>query len=137
MCQDRRWPQRGQRRKWWSKATTMRRRNLGRVGVGGDPGGAAARRVRHRFPPDPHGLQERHRHLAQQGVGVQAAPASSLVVIETQPFLELLMRLLAAPARLDGGGELLEAGISGMADEMELALGGAGVPAHQPAFFGW
>ena len=40
-----------------------------------------------------------HRH---ERVPVQACPGSSLEVVEAEFFLELLMRLLADPARLDG-----------------------------------
>ena len=55
---------------------------------------------------------------------VQAAPAPPLVVVQAQFLLELLVRLLAAPARLDSGSELLEAGIGGMAGEVKLDAGG-------------
>ena len=37
-----------------------------------------------------------------EGVTVEAMPGSSLEVIETEFFLQLLMRLLADPPRLDG-----------------------------------
>ena len=43
-----------------------------------------------------------HRH---ERVTVKAWPGSSLEVIETEFFLQLLMGLLADPSRLDGGSQ--------------------------------
>ena len=57
------------------------------------------------------GLQEGvgdHRH---QRVPVQAGPGSALEVVEAEFLLQLLMRLLADPARLDRAGQLLERGV--------------------------
>ena len=50
------------------------------------------------------------RDLAQERVVVQPAPGASFVVVEAQFFLELLVGLLAGPARLDGRGKLLKGG---------------------------
>ena len=44
-----------------------------------------------------------HRH---ERVTMKAVPGSSLEVIETEFFLQLLMGLLANPACLDGGGQV-------------------------------
>ena len=107
----------------------MRRRASGSVGRGGGP--RATRRGL--FPPEPHGWQEGERDLAQQRVVVQAAPGAPLVVVETKFLLELLVRLLAAPARLDGRRELLEGGVRRVAGEVELALARGAVLAHEPA----
>ena len=42
---------------------------------------------------------------AHKSVAMQTAPGSPFEVIEAKFLLELLMGLLAEPARLDGGGE--------------------------------
>ena len=65
---------------------------------------------------------------------VQAAPGASFVVIQPQLFLELLVRLLARPACLDGGSELFEAGFWRVAGEVEFAFACGAVLAHEPAF---
>lgn len=41
-----------------------------------------------------------HRH---EGVTMETLPGSSLEVVEAEFLLQLLMRLLANPSRLDGG----------------------------------
>ena len=43
-----------------------------------------------------------HRH---KRVAVKASPGSSLEVIETEFFFQLLVSLLANPSRLDGSGQ--------------------------------
>ena len=51
--------------------------------------------------------------MLEEGVGdhchervtMKALPGSSLEVIEAEFFFQLLMRLLANPSRLDGGGQ--------------------------------
>ena len=45
---------------------------------------------------------------ALQGMPVQPAPRAALEAIEPELFLELLVRLLAHPARLDERGQLLQ-----------------------------
>ncbi len=55
------------------------------------------------------GLEEgigNHRH---QCVSVQSGPGSTFEVIETEFFLELLMRLLTDPSAFDRGGQRFEA----------------------------
>ena len=77
------------------------RRIAGNVGCGGP------RRIL--FSParfgEAAGLQVRvgdHRH---QRMTMEAMPGAAFEVVEAEFFLELLMRLLADPARFDGGGE--------------------------------
>ena len=53
-------------------------------------------------------LQEGEGEQAQERVVVQPAPAAALEVVEPQLVLELLVQLLADPARLDQGGQGLE-----------------------------
>ena len=48
-------------------------------------------------------LEEGVSNHCHEGVTVKAVPRSSLEVIETEFFLQLLMRLFANPAGLDGG----------------------------------
>ena len=47
-----------------------------------------------------------HRH---QGVTMKTLPGSSLEVIETELFFQLLMRLLANPSRFDDGSQSAQA----------------------------
>jgi hypothetical protein len=56
-------------------------------------------------------LQEGVCDHCHQRVAVQAMPRAAFEVVEAQFFLELLMRLLADPSRLDRGGERLEVGL--------------------------
>ena len=67
-----------------------------------------------------------------EGVTVEAMPGSSLEVIETEFFLQLLMRLLADPPRLDGAGERLEARAGGQVREVIFALSAGATFADQP-----
>jgi len=48
-------------------------------------------------------LEEGISNHCHEGVTVKALPRSPLEVIETEFFLQLLMRLFANPAGLDGG----------------------------------
>src|SRR6516162_11462220 len=66
---------------------------------------------------------------------VQACPRSPLEVIEAEFFLELLMRLLADPARLDGPGELLRRRVGRKIGEIVFALTGRTVLADHPHLF--
>ena len=50
-------------------------------------------------------LEVGERDAAHQGVPMQPGPRSPLERAEAEFLLELLMRLLANPARFDGGGE--------------------------------
>ena len=59
------------------------------------------------------GLEEGVSDHGHQGVSVQPGPGSALEVVEAEFLLELLMRLLADPTRLDGRGERLQIGVGG------------------------
>ena len=66
---------------------------------------------------------------------VQPAPAAALEVVQPQLVLELLVQLLAHPARLDQGGQGLERGLGRQVREVVLALAarpGARRPATPP-----
>ena len=49
-----------------------------------------------------------HRH---EDVTVKALPGSPFEVVEAEFLFQLLMRLLADPSRLDGGGERAQVGL--------------------------
>src|SRR6516162_9059603 len=55
-------------------------------------------------------------------------------MIEPQLLLELLVRLLANPTRLDGGGEPLEADVGRKIGEGVFAFARGAALAHQPGF---
>ncbi|GAA0603228.1 hypothetical protein GCM10009416_46160 [Craurococcus roseus] len=68
----------------------------------------AARRARPRLaavPGEAEVLQVGEGDAAHQRVAVQPGPGAPLEAAQAQFLLELLVRLLANPARLDGGGE--------------------------------
>ena len=85
----------------------MARRTAGRLGDGGGPGtrGGIFPRPRRALPGEAEVLQPGEGHAGHQRVPVQASPGPALEVAQAQFLLELLMRLLADPARLDGGGQ--------------------------------
>src|SRR4051812_3045675 len=56
---------------------------------------------------------------------VQSMPVPALTMIEPQLFLHLLVPLLSDPARLDGGHQLDQGGLSRMIGQVKLALIGA------------
>src|SRR3954453_16609497 len=98
----------------------MRRRMAGRLGRGGGP----PWRQSAPFSPESQVLQEGEGKLAQEHVVVQAAPAPTLEVVQPQLFLELLMQLLAYPARLDRDRQGLECRGGGKVGQVVLALAG-------------
>src|ERR687886_468321 len=63
---------------------------------------------------------------------MQAAPGAPLVVIESELLLHLLVRLLAAPARLDRAGELAQRG----RDRVPLRPPGRGLLRRRQAHVG-
>src|SRR5437868_2832181 len=66
------------------------------------------------------------------GVSVQTMPGPSLEVIKPELFLELLMGLLANPARRDGAGEHLDRRAGWQVREVVVALAtGATFPRRQ------
>jgi hypothetical protein len=70
-----------------------------------------------------------HRH---QGVPVQPGPGPALEVVEAELLLELLVRPLARPARLDQGRQLLGRGLGRQVGEVVLPLTRGAVLADQP-----
>src|SRR5437763_14103666 len=96
------------------------RRTAGRVGRGGGPPGESASLFSPR--PEPQVLEERERDHGHQRVPVQAGPGAALEVVEAELLLQLPVRLLAHPARLDRRRQLLERGLRWQAGEVALAL---------------
>src|SRR3546814_15859371 len=56
-------------------------------------------------------------------------------MVETEFFLELLMGLLAHPARLDGAGDIPDRRICGQVRAIIFALAAGAMLADQPCFF--
>src|SRR5215213_1242912 len=85
----------------------MARRIVGKLGDGGGPG--TWRRVfprpRRAMPGEAEVLEVGEGDAGHQRVPVQPRPGAPLEVAQPQFLLELLVRLLAHPARLDGGRE--------------------------------
>src|SRR4051794_683472 len=106
----------------------MRRRMAGRLGRGGGP----PLRQSAPFSPESQVLQEGEGELAQGRVVVQAAPAPTLEVVQPQLFLELLMQLLAHPARLDRDRQGLECRVGGKVGQVVLALAGRAMLPDEP-----
>ena len=79
-------------------AARMRRRTSGSVGRGGGPGSPPMLGL---FPPKPEVLEAGESELTQERVVVQATPGAALAMVQPQLVLELLVHLLADPARLD------------------------------------
>lgn len=73
-----------------------------------------------------------HRH---QGVPVKTGPGSSLEVVQTEFFLELLMGLLADPAGFDGSGNLLDRYVGRQVRKVVFPFPVRAMLAHQPDFF--
>src|SRR5215207_3826954 len=63
---------------------------------------------------------------------MQTAPGSPFEVIEAKFLLELLMGLLAQPARLDGGGEDFQRRLGRQVREVVLVLACRTALAHEP-----
>ena len=78
-------------------------------------------------------LQEGVCDHCHQRVAVQAMPRAAFEVVEAQFFLELLMRLLADPSRLDRGGERLEVGLCRQVGKIVFALARDAALADQPS----
>ena len=69
-----------------------------------------------------------------QRVSVQSRPRAAFEVTETQFLLELLMRLLAHPARFDGGGKKAQRDVRPEVAEVILALARCVPLADKPCF---
>src|SRR3954466_2883173 len=108
----------------------MARRISGSEGCGGGPLPSTF------FPPPrrPQApvLQVGEGDAGHQRVPVQAGPGPPLEVAEAELLLELLMRLLAGPARLDGGGQPPPRGPPRQVAEVVLALAAVAPLADQP-----
>src|SRR6185295_4870198 len=117
----------------------MARRISGSDGCGGGPLGRS-------FFPPPRSLQAPVLQIGKSDAGhqcvpMQAGPGAAFEVAKPQFLLELLMHLLARPARLDGSGQppqrgplrqvteviLLLAAVAPLADQPELRARQAGV----------
>src|SRR5215212_2629620 len=107
------------RRKACARSSSSRRRMAGKLGCGGGPPAVL-------FPPlsgcQALMLQEQVRDQRHQGMPVQAPPRAALEVIQPELFLELLMRLLAHPARLDERGQPSQRRVGRQVREIVLAL---------------
>src|SRR3954447_24267331 len=86
------------------------------------------------FFPEAEVLEEGEGELAQEHVVVQAAPAPTLEMVQPQLLLELLVHLLADPARLDQRRQDLERCVGRMVRQVVLALAGGAVLADEPGF---
>src|SRR4051812_32174947 len=117
----------------------MARRTAGRVGDGGGPGTRRDifPRPRRALPSKAKVLQVGAGHAGHQRVPVQAGPGPALEVVETQFLFELLVPLLAHPARLDGGGEGAQRGARRQVAEVVFALTIRAPLAHQPDLLAW
>src|SRR3954464_10005040 len=125
-----RWRQAGQRISTPVSSAMMRRRTSGRLGCGGGPGWSG--QPAPPFFPEPSLLQESESPGRQQDVMPQGAPTSALEMVEPKLFLELLVRLLANPSRLDQPRQLLERRLGRQVGEVVLELTGSSVLADQP-----
>src|ERR1700752_3658340 len=110
----------------------MARRSSGSVGLGGGV-------FRGRFFPPPCGLEPQvlevgERDAGHERVSVQAGPGSPLEVVEPEFLLELLMRLLADPARLDRRGQTSQRGAGREIAEIVFALAAAAPFPDEPGF---
>ena len=72
---------------------------------------------------------------AHQRVTMKTLPSAAFEVIEAEFFLELLMRLFADPARLDGRGEHPAIGLSGQVGQIVFLLAGGPSFADEPDRF--
>src|SRR5271168_4486403 len=77
-------------------------------------------------------LQEGVCDHCHERVAVQAMPRAAFEVVEAQFFLELLLRLLADPSRLDRSGERLEVGLCRQVGKIVFALARDAALADQP-----
>src|SRR6266498_349331 len=110
-------------------SSRMAWRTAGKVGCGGGP-------LILFFPPcccEAAMLEEGvsdHRH---ERMTVKALPGSSLEVIETEFFFQLLVSLLANPARLDGGRQGAQVGLCRQVGEIIFLLSRHPVFADKPS----
>src|SRR3954451_6023342 len=72
-----------------------------------------------------------------QRVAMQAGPGPALEVAETELLLELLVHLLAGPARLDGGDQPAQRSPLRQVAEIILLLAAVAPLADQPELLAW
>ena len=77
-------------------------------------------------------MKERVGDHDHQGMPVQADPGSAFEMVQPEFLLELLVRLLADPSGLDGGGERLEGSIGRQVRDIVFPLPGRAPLAQQP-----
>ena len=77
-------------------------------------------------------LKEGRGNHCHEGVTMEAMPGSSLEVIEPEFFLQLLVRLLTDPARLDGADKHLERRVTRQVRKVIFALAAGATFADQP-----
>ena len=82
-------------------------------------------------------LQISKRQARHQRVTMQAGPGAALEVVEAEFLLELLVRLLAHPARLDRGGQALQRGPNRKVAEIVFAFPAAAPFSDEPDFLTW
>ena len=70
-------------------------------------------------------------------VSMQTAPGTAFEVIEAEFLLELLMGLLADPARLDGGRQRLQGRVGRQVGEIVFVLACRRALADEPDFLAW
>ena len=114
----------------------MARRMAGRLGDGGGPPAWSDPRL---SPPsaggrEPQVLQKGEGDAGHERVSAQPRPRAALEVAEAQLLFELLVRLLADPARLDRGGEGAQRRPGRQVAQVELALAGGSPLADEPGF---
>src|SRR3954453_7034418 len=113
----------------------MARRISGSDGCGGGP-------LRPTFFPPPRSrqapvLQIGKGDAGHQRVPMQAGPGPALEVAETELLLELLVHLLARPARLDGGDQPAQRSPLRQGAEIILLLAAVAPLADQPELLAW
>src|SRR3954454_18413426 len=111
----------------------MARRISGSDGCGGGPPGAT-------FFPLPRRLQAPVLQIGKGDAGhqrgpMQAGPGAALEITEAKFLLELLVPLLARPARLDGSGQPPQRGPLRQAAEVVFLLAAVAPCADQPELF--
>src|SRR4051812_28168920 len=113
----------------------MARRISGSDGCGGGPLGAS-------FFPPPRSLQAPvlqpgKGDAGHQRVPMQTGPGAAFEIAEPQFLLELLVHLLARPARLDGADQPPQRGPLRQVAEIILRLAAVAPFADQPEFLTW
>src|SRR6267142_3579268 len=108
-------------------------RTAGKVGWGGGP-------LFLFFPPcccEAAMLEEGVRDHRHERMAMKALPGSSLEVIETEFFFQLLVSLLANPSRLDGGRQGAQVGLRRQVGEIVFLLSRHPVFADEPGLLAW